>query len=198
MQHGRPAAAGIHRIIRAVGVSLAAGLANFLLAGVVHLLEIPLYFDSIATIIVSVHLGLVPGLLTAVVTHVLLAGAELVLFPFVCCSMATAVIAWGFRTRGWLSDYPGYLWMGLLVALANGIGGSVLAYSLFEGVTEVHAIDRLVMGVLITGRSMLTSVFWAGMLTNLMDKLISVFAAFLLRDQLARLLQKPVVAREAH
>lgn len=198
MQHGRPAAAGIHRIIRAVGVSLAAGLANFLLAGVVHLLEIPLYFDSIATIIVSVHLGLVPGLLTAVVTHVLLAGAELVLFPFVCCSMATAVIAWGFRVRGWLPDYPGYLWMGLLVALANGVGGSVLAYYLFEGVTEVHAIDRLVMGVLITGRSMLTAVFWAGMLTNLMDKLISVFAAFLLRGRLERLLQEPVVTREAH
>jgi len=175
-------------------VAIAAGGLNFLLAGVIHLLEVPLYFDSIATILVALHLGLLPAVVTAVVTHILLGYTGLVLFPFFCCSLMTALIAAGFRYKGWLVSPAGYLWMGVILALANGIGGSVLSYVLFEGVTMVHAIDRLVMGVLMTGQSDLTSVFWAGMVTNLMDKLLSVLAVFLVREPTIRLLEKTVGA----
>jgi energy-coupling factor transport system substrate-specific component len=174
---------------------VAAVAANVALATAVHAVEIPLYFDSIGTIFVTLHLGLVPGLLVAVATNGLLALAGQVLFPFVCCSILTVLVVQLFRTHGWLGDYHGYLWMGLVIALSNGIGGSVLAYMRFEGVTEVHTIDRLVMGIVVTGRSLLTSVFWAGMLTNLMDKLMSVLVVYLLRGK-GRLLEQLPVARE--
>ncbi len=177
-----------------LGLPVAGGLLNFVLAGVMHLLEIPLYFDSIATILVALHLGLFPAVVTAVVSHLLLGYTGLVLFPFLCCSLMTAIIAAGFRYKGWLESHAGYLWMGVILALANGIGGSLISHVLFEGVTMVHAIDRLVMGVLMTGRSDLTSVYWAGMVTNLMDKLLSVLVVFLLREPTLRLLKKTVGA----
>lgn len=176
-------------------LSLIAAAANVVLATVANALEIPLYFDSIGTIFITLHLGLLPGIFVAIVTNGALALSNQVLFPFVCCSVATALIVHLFRARQWLKDYHGYLWMGLVVALVNGIGGSVLAYVLFDGVTHVHAIDRLVMGIVITGRALLTSVFWAGMLTNLMDKLMSVLIVFMLRGK-GRLLEQMMVSRE--
>jgi energy-coupling factor transport system substrate-specific component len=185
---------GKHSVASVVGLAVAGGLLNFLLAGVMHLLEIPLYFDSIATILVALHLGLFPAVVTAVVSHLLLGYTGLVLLPFLCCSLMTALIAAGFRYKGWLESHAGYLWMGVVLALANGIGGSILSYVLFEGVTMVHAIDRLVMGILMTGRSDLTSVFWAGMVTNLMDKLLSVLVVFVVREPVLRLLDKTVGA----
>lgn len=175
-------------------LAVAGGLLNFLLAGLMHLLEVPLYFDSIATILVALHLGLLPAVVTAVVSHLLLGYTGLILFPFVCCSLMTALIVVGFRYKGWLGAPTGYLWMGVALALANGVFGSVLSFALFEGVTMVHAIDRLVMGLLMTGRSILTSIFWAGMVTNLMDKLLSVLLVFLVREPTVRLLEKTVGA----
>jgi energy-coupling factor transport system substrate-specific component len=169
--------------------AVAAGILNFSLGGLVYLLEVPLYFDAIGTILIAIHLGLLPALLTALVTHLLLGGTGLILFPFVCCSIMTALIAIGFRYKGWLGNLTGYLLLGIALALANGIFGSVLSYVLFEGVTMVHAIDRLVMGIIVTGRSLLTSIFWAGMITNLMDKLLAVLLIFLVREPTIRLLE---------
>lgn len=185
---------GKRSVVWSIGLALCGGLLNSFLAGVIHLLEVPLYFDSISTILVALHLGLLPAVVTAVVTHLLLGYTGLVLFPFVCCSLMTALIAVGFRHKGWLETHAGYLWMGVALAVANGVFGSVLSYALFEGVTMVHAIDRLVMGLLMTGRSILTSIFWAGMVTNLMDKLLSVLLVFLAREPMVRLLEKTVGA----
>ena len=163
-------------------LSFLAALLNVALASMVGAFTVPLYFDSIFTIIVAVHLGVVPALVTAVTTNGLLAITGQVLFPFVICSILTALIVAGFRARHWLRGHTGYLWMGLAVAVANGVVGSWISFSLFSGVTEVHGIDRLVMGVLLTGQNMGTAVFWAGVLTNVMDKLISALVAFFSRS----------------
>ena len=189
MQQSRAASIG-----RQVGIAVAAGVLNFLLAGLMHLLEVPLYFDAIGTVLIAVHLGLWPALLTALVTHLLLGATGLTLFPFVCCSVMTALIAIGFRSKEWLGSHTGYLLLGIVLALANGIFGSVLSYVLFEGVTMVHSIDRLVMGIIVTGRSLLTAIFWSGMITNLMDKLLAVLLVFLVREPTIRLLEATVGA----
>ena len=178
---------------------LAVGLAsvgNLMLATVVSLLGIPLYFDSIGTMAVALHFGFAPGIATALVTHVLLAATGRVLFPFVCCSILTVLIVTLMKRRFLSGGYLGYLWMGVLAGIANGLGGSVLAYYLFSGVTEVHAIDRLVMGFLITGQEMLTAVFWAGMVTNLMDKLLSALVVFLIQTPVTRLIDYPASSGE--
>lgn len=167
--------------------------ANTILGTGVHFLRVPLFFDSIFTIVVAIHVGIVPGILTAVLTNGTLALTGQVLFPFVLCNIATALIAGLFRRHGGLETHTGYLWMGIVVGFANGVLGSVIAYFVFHGITAVHGIDRLVMAVVTTGQSLLTAVFWAGMLTNVLDKLLSAIAAFFLRISAERLLQKPVI-----
>ncbi|MFW6213297.1 MAG: hypothetical protein ACOC8L_10380, partial [Spirochaetota bacterium] len=101
----------------------------------------------------------------------------------------TALMTWAFHKRGWLASPTGFLWLGLAVAAVNGFLGSVLAYMVYSGVTTVHGIDRLVMGLVVTGQSLLTAVFWSGMVTNLVDKLASVMFAFVTRRWIARQLR---------
>lgn len=179
--------------VRTIGLVLAGGVLNVALASLAHAVSVPFYFDSIFTIVVTAHLGLPAGIVTAVVSNALLTATGQVLLPFMCCNVLTALIVALFRNRHALTTITQYLWLGLAVGLANGLAGSVLSYILFGGVTEVHGIDRLVMGVIMTGQALVTAVFWAGIVTNLLDKLISVLVAFFLRPLMRSLLQKSLL-----
>jgi len=160
-----------------LGIAVLGGLLNATAGTIVHALQIPVYLDSILTIIVTLHFGLFPGLITALVTNGILAITDQVLFPFVCCNIATALLSWWFVSHRWLNRASGFIWLGIAIALANGILGSTLSYYLYSGVTMVHGIDRLVTGLVVTGQSLLTAVFWSGMITNLLDKLVSTLCA---------------------
>jgi energy-coupling factor transport system substrate-specific component len=179
------------------GLALAGALVNFALGSVVHLLQLPVYLDSVFTMVVTIHLGLPAGILTAVLTNGLLALTGQVLWPFVCCNILTALISYAFLRSGSLDYLSGYLWLGIAAAAGNGLLGSVLAYYLFEGVTAVHGIDRLVMSILATGRSILGAVFWAGMFTNVLDKTLSAVFVFVLKSSLPRVASDSVPPHEA-
>lgn len=165
--------------------ALTGGAANLVLGTLVNSTTAPLYLDSIFTIFVSVHFGLLPGLLTAVLTNTALALTGQVLFPFVLCSMLTAGISARMKTSGHLEHINGFLRLGIYLAIANGALGSLIAYYAFGGVTEVHGIDNLVMGLVITGRSFISSVFLAGMLTNILDKVFSSLLVHFVSQRLA-------------
>jgi energy-coupling factor transport system substrate-specific component len=186
--------APVKRRILVLAIAAAAGTGNALLGTVVHVTQIPLYLDSILTVIVALHFGLIPGIVTAVTTNSILAATGQVLFPFVCCNVLTAVITAGFRSSGLLGRHTGYLWLGLAVAVINGLLGSVLAFLIYSGVTTVHGIDRLVMGIMVTGRSLVTAVFWSGMLTNLVDKLLSALIALVSAERIRQLFDESVLA----
>lgn len=172
------------------------GLINFGLGSVVHVLQLPVYLDSVFTMIVTIHLGLPAGILTAVVTNGLLAVTGQVLWPFVCCNIFTALVSYGFLRSGALSTLSGYLWLGLVSAAGNGFFGSVMAFYFFEGVTSVHGIDRLVLSILATGGSVMGAVFWAGMFTNVLDKTLSAVFAYILAPSLPVFIKKPMFPRK--
>jgi len=159
-----------------LGIVLAV-IANTALAWAVHWLAIPLFLDSLFTFVVVRRLGLVPGVIVAIATNAALAILSLVLFPFVICHLLTVLGAWlVFRRRS--SSLSLFLAAGGLSALTNGIFGSLLSYFVFQGVAVLNPIDNLVLGLVFTGQSMLGAVFWGGMVTNFVDKLLTSGAAF--------------------
>ena len=175
-----------HRLIFA----LSGAVLNFLLASITHYFDIPLYLDSLFTLLITINLGVVAGLMTAVCTNGMLAIAGQVLFPFVLCHILTVLIAYYFTVRHRLNSHVGYLIMGLCIALGNGLLGSFISFLLFEGVTLVHTIDNLVFSILTTGRALASAVFWAGMLTNFMDKIISAIFAIVLQNPFEKLIRR--------
>lgn len=173
-------------VLRTALLIFAAAGANVLLATVVGRTGAPLYFDTLFTVVATIHLGLGAGVAVAVLTNGTLALTGQILFPFVCCNILSAVITTIFRRTGHISRLSDYLWLGIALGIANGTAGSVMAYSLFSGITEVHPIDRLVSSVIATGQSIITAVFWAGMMSNMLDKVMSTVLAFLLESRFSR------------
>lgn len=153
--------------------SLIGSFFNIILGTLVHHFNIPLYFDSIFTIYITIHFGLLPGILCALLTNLGLSILGSVLFPFIICSLSTVLISYFMNKRNYFNQFIGYIILGLCIALSNGILGSLIAFFFYGGVTKLHSIDKLVMGLLVTGKALFSSVFWAGMISNFTDKLIS-------------------------
>ena len=68
----------------------------------------------------------------------------------------------------------------VLVTASNSLLGALIATYLYGGITGSAAVDYVVIGLLSTGRTVLSSAFLARIPANLVDKGIAVFAAFIL------------------
>jgi len=169
--------------VEATAVTLAAVLGNVVLAWSVHELSVPLYFDSLFTFLVVRRYGLASGVVCALGTNTALASLNVVLFPFIVCHLLTVVGAWlVFRGQGPVLMRA--LAAGLVSAVTNGLGGSFLSFFVFQGITHVNPIDNLVLGLVVTGQSMAGAVFWGGLATNLVDKVLSAGGSFLIDQRM--------------
>ncbi|HUX42471.1 MAG TPA: hypothetical protein VMV83_14985 [Rectinemataceae bacterium] len=162
-------------------LAIAGGAINYLLGSLVHLFRLPLYFDSIFTMVITAAFGLPAGLLTAFVSNAALSISNDILLPFMICNFATAFSVWLVKRRHGLSSLQDYLWVGIWSGLSNAVLGSIISAFVFGGITKVHRIDDLVSAFMIAGQSLVGSVFLAGLMTNLVDKLLSTFIALGLR-----------------
>jgi energy-coupling factor transport system substrate-specific component len=139
----------------------------------------PLFFDSIATVTVAAVFGLVPGLLTAVFTHLfmfLFNGLSWLYVPWVICSLASALLTWLFARKGYMRHPLEAVLLSLAVAFANAFLGSMVAVLFFGGQT-FHSVDLILSSLLTITRSLFTASFWARMPLNIIDKGIAVAAA---------------------
>ncbi|MBI9106660.1 MAG: ECF transporter S component [Spirochaetales bacterium] len=145
-----------------------------------YILRAPLFFDSIFTAAGAVCFGPLAGTLIAALTNL---GMELMYgmagfhWPFMICSISTALIL-GFMAKGGYFSKQIHLTLAILaVTVSNALTGSILAYLLFSGNSGV-GIDVIVSAFTETGMSVLASAFVARLPANLIDKMIAVYAAF--------------------
>ncbi|GAB1484104.1 hypothetical protein MASR2M78_29210 [Treponema sp.] len=97
-------------------------------------------------------------------------------WPFAPCNMATGLII-GLMARKDGFPRPAYITVSiLLVTIANAILGSFIATFMFSGYTGVQ-IDYIIYALTETGMSLGSATFWGRIPTNLIDKMIAVYAA---------------------
>ncbi len=143
-------------------------------------LRSPLFLDSIFTAIGAVILGPFGGAGIGLLTNL---GMELVYgrtglyWPFSACNMATGLIIGlmsrkGVFTRSWHASLAV-----LAVTAANALLGGFIANLVFAGDTGVQ-IDQIISAFTETGLSLGSANFWARIPTNLVDKMLAVYAAF--------------------
>lgn len=152
-------------------------------------LSMPFFFDSIGTALGAALFGLLPGLAVGVLTNgvqEVLAGLAMENLPWAICSAATAAIVWAYVRTGRFAHIRGAVFASLWVALANSILGALIATSLYGGMTGVP-LDYIAMGIVTAGRSILEAAFLARVPSNLIDKSIAVFTAYLFYRHLLRL-----------
>jgi len=138
-----------------------------------HVLDWPFYFDSVFTIVMGIFFGWVPGVITGLLTNLLIEvidGFQGLTWPFAIVNMATGLIAGllaADKKRYW--TLPGQVAMILALTAANALLGAFIVNFVYGGLTG-NAPDILVTALLLMGRGKALSTILARVPINLVDK----------------------------
>ena len=152
---------------------------NYLGSFLAGLIAFPLYLDSVMTIAVTALCGLVPSLICAF-------GSNLLLFIFAhtgiffsACHLSTALIAWMVFAHE-RKKYPNekllsadsFMWAGFLAAISNSIIGDTISTFVYGANTSIPQVDNAVQGIYVVIRSLPVAAYIGGTITNFVDKLV--------------------------
>jgi len=150
---------------------------NLVLGQVVSLLKLPIFLDSIGTVLVAILAGPWAGAVTGLLTN-LIGGFIDPFFPaFAPVAIVIGLVA-GFCARaGWFKVWWKVVLTGLLMALAAAIVATPIRVLLFGGVTGSGS-SFFIAYLLATGNALVQSVFAVTFLTNVLDKVITALVAW--------------------
>jgi energy-coupling factor transport system substrate-specific component len=150
---------------------------------IIQTLRIPLFMDTIGTMLVAILAGPFVGIVAGVLTNIVLgftAGPQLV--PFAIVNAVIAVVAGVLAQRGWLQiedaiEYWKLVAAGLLTAVVATIFSAPISVYGFGGVTP-GAQGALTSFFLASGQGLWESVIGASGVSEPIDKTVSFFVAY--------------------
>ncbi|NVN00417.1 ECF transporter S component [Arthrobacter sp. SDTb3-6] len=152
---------------------------NFIGGQIAILLKLPMYLDSIGTILVGALCGGLPGALVGTISNLINSITSPTLAPY-----ATLSILFGFLA-GWLSKHGVFksLWKTLLAsipfALIGSILGGLITIWVFGGLGGSGG--ALIVGALVAaGMDLNAAVFTAAIPMDFLDKIPTVLVVFLI------------------
>lgn len=156
----------------AVGINLIGGT-------LCSLLKLPLFLDTIGTLIVACLAGPWAAALTGLFTNVFLAiVTNPVYLPYAIVSILVGLAA-GFMARaGLFYKIWGVVLVWLVVTLVNSVVASLITSFVFGGATGINGTSVLTTAFVVALKDVLLSVFSSSLIENLIDKGISVLIAY--------------------
>jgi energy-coupling factor transport system substrate-specific component len=165
---------------------------NIAVGQLTYALKIPLYLDSIGTILVAVIAGPWAGALTGLLSNLIwgLTGLNVQYAPFAGVAAVIGIVAGLFAESGWFKKIWKVMGAGLITGLiAAAVSAPISAY-VFNGVTG-GGQDALVAVYRGIGLNILPAAFAQGVSSDPLDKLVS----FLLVWAILRALPKRFLLR---
>jgi len=168
-----------------VPVGIALNIVGGLLAST---LKLPVFLDTIGTILTAAILGPWWGALTGGLSNVLASLQSPMDAWFAIVNILVGLIV-GFASRRFgFQKLPVVLIVGAILAVVAPLVGTVIATYVYGGLTG-GGIDILVAGLLGAGADIFTAAFIPRVGSNLVDKLLSVVVVMLVLKALPRSLQ---------
>ena len=150
---------------------------NFVGGTLVTVLKLPIFLDTIGTILVALLAGPWVAALTGLITNLVLAVSDPTLIAFAPVNVAIGLIAGFLALRGWFKTYPKIVLSGLIIMLTGAILSAPIVVLAFAGVQGSPGRSALTAFFLATGSNIWQSVFTTSVIVEVVDKLISVFVA---------------------
>jgi energy-coupling factor transport system substrate-specific component len=153
---------------------------NIAVGQLIYALKIPLYLDSIGTVLVGVLAGPWAGALTGLMANLIwgLSGLNVAYAPFAAVAAVIGLLAGLFGQGGWLNSW----WKAILAGLITGfvaaaISAPISAY-VFGGVTGsgTDAVVAMFRGM---GFGILPAAFGQGVSSDPLDKMATYLIVFL-------------------
>ena len=150
---------------------------NFIGGLIAISLKLPIYFDSIGTVLVGFLFGVVPAILTGVVSYIV----NYITFDpcalyFIPAQIIIALCSGIFYRRGLFNGKKSILGIILMAIPVSFVSACIAAY-VFGGVTSaIIAGSAIIVGILgNNGISMVLGVFLTQIVTDLLDKILIVY-----------------------
>jgi len=157
---------------------------NYLCSYLAGLIAFPLYLDSLLTIAVTALCGLVPGIVCAVGSNVLLCIFANTGILFTLCHISTAVVAHlvfyserekaaSLSKTSFSYSTESFMWIGFISAVTNSVLGDTISYFFYSANTAIPQVDNAVQGIYVVTQSLTFAAYFGGTVTNLIDKVFS-------------------------
>lgn len=156
---------------------------NIVVGSIVQTLRLPLFLDTIGTMLVAILAGPWVAVVAGALTNVILGftvGPQLV--PFAVVNIAIALIVGYLAQRGWYRidrtiEYWRLIATGIIVAFVATIVSAPIVVYLFGGITPTGT-GAITAFFLATGQAIWTSVIAASFLVEPVDKTASIIIAY--------------------
>lgn len=164
----------------AVGINLVGGT-------LCSMLKLPLFLDTIGTLIVATLSGPWVAALTGLITNVFLAiVANPVNLPYAVVSVLVGLTAGYLAKAGLFNKIWGVVVIWLAVTLVNSVSASLITTFVFGGATGINGTSVLTAALIVAMQDVLVSVLSSSFIENLIDKGISVLIAYLIWRKIPR------------
>lgn len=152
---------------------------NIVFGEIVAFLRLPLYLDSIGTILVGVLVGPWAGAATGGLANIIWGLFRPVPLPFAVVAIAIGLLAGLFARLGWFRRWFLVPIAGLITGIVAALLSSPLAAFIFGGVTGAGS-DALVAAFRAYGESILAATTMQGLVQDPLDKMVSFVVVYLI------------------
>lgn len=157
---------------------------NIVGALLVSALRLPVFLDTIGTIIVGVIAGPWVGLLTGVVSNLVSGIFAPYLIPYAITSAAIGLAA-GFMSKGGLfKSIPKVIVAGLIITVIGVVVSAPITVFVFSGASG-SATSLITAAFLASGQEIWTAVFSSSFISEIIDKLVSVLIVYFIVQKMS-------------
>lgn len=154
---------------------------NIAVGTLIYNVKVPLYLDSIGTILVGALAGSWPGALTGLLSNLVwgLSGINVAYTPFAAVGAVIGLLAGVFSDLGWLRKLWKVIASGVITGLVASVISAPIAAYVFGGVTGAgtDAVVAFFRGI---GLGILPANFAQGVSSDPLDKAISFLVVWLI------------------
>jgi energy-coupling factor transport system substrate-specific component len=154
---------------------------NIAIGTLIYALKLPLYLDSIGTVLVGLLAGPWAGLVTGALSNLIwgLSGINPAYTPYFYVAGVIGLLAGVFANLGWAKKW--YLWLlgGLITGVVAAIISAPTTALLYGGVTG-SGTDLIVAALRASGANVLQAAFGQGIVSDPVDKVVSFLIVWLI------------------
>lgn len=174
------------RVLFIIGATVFCTCVNYAGSVIAEIVVFPLFLDSLLTIGLAALCGLVPAVVCAVISNVILNLFTHCSVLFTVCHICTAVFAWLVFYCSRRKSFPkhdcynfdAFLWAGFWSAVSNALLGNIIADLVFAANTGRPSANTVVQGMYVVIPNLFLVNHIAGLVENFVDKILSAILSF--------------------